>query len=169
MSIYADHDNRPIAEGSTAYLKGYRLGNTPQVVASGELRYSGAKMWTAAVSVNYVGSNYIDISPVRRMRRVMDYATSPEALAQMTAQERFGDATTINLFVSKTFRIKSSYLTLSGSVNNLANRRHIVYSGYEPLRMVRTGSGLDRTVAPMASRYYHAYPRTYYLTINFRF
>ena len=61
------------------------MGNTPQVVASGELRYSGAKMWTAAVSVNYVGSNYIDISPVRRMRRVMDYATSPEALAQMTA------------------------------------------------------------------------------------
>lgn len=169
VSIYADHDNRPIVEGSTAYMKGYRLGNTPQVVASGELRYSGARMWTAAVSVNYVGSNYIDISPVRRMRRVMDYATSPEALAQMTAQERFGDATTINLFVSKTFRIKSSYLTLSGSVNNLANRRHIVYSGYEPLRMVRTGSGLDRTVAPMASRYYHAYPRTYYLTINFRF
>ena len=75
-------------------------------------------MWTAAVSVNYVGSNYIDISPVRRMRRVMDYATSPAALAQMTAQERFGDATTINLFVSKTSRIKSSYLTLSGSVNN---------------------------------------------------
>ena len=155
--------------GATAYLKGYKLGGSPQTVASGELRYSGRRMWTAAVSVNYAGRNYIYISPVRRMRRVLDYATSPEALQEMTSQEQFGDATTVNLFLSKTFRLGSHYLTLSGSVNNLANRRRIVYSGYEPLRMVRTGSGLDRTVAPMASRYYHAYPRTYYLTLNYRF
>lgn len=167
--IYADRDNRPVAVGATAYLKGYKLGGSPQTVASGELRYSGRRMWTAAVSVNYAGRNYIYISPVRRMRRVLDYATSPEALQEMTSQEQFGDATTVNLFLSKTFRLGSHYLTLSGSVNNLANRRRIVYSGYEPLRMVRTGSGLDRTVAPMASRYYHAYPRTYYLTLNYRF
>lgn len=43
VSIYADHDNRPIAEGSTAYLKGYRLGNTPQVVASGSCAILGPK------------------------------------------------------------------------------------------------------------------------------
>ena len=84
--------------GATAYLKGYKLGGSPQTVASGELRYSGRRMWTAAVSVNYAGRNYIYISPVRRMRRVLDYATSPEALQEMTSQEQFGDATTVNLF-----------------------------------------------------------------------
>ena len=61
--IYADRDNRPVAVGATAYLKGYKLGGSPQTVASGELRYSGRRMWTAAVSVNYAGRNYIYISP----------------------------------------------------------------------------------------------------------
>ena len=103
------------------------------------------------------------------MSRVFDYAASPEDLEQLVTQERFPEAFTINLFAYKTFRLGRGYLTVSGSVNNLANRRRIVYSGYEQMRLKRTGTGVNRSIEPFGSKYLYAYPRTYYLTMSFRF
>lgn len=76
---------------------------------------------------------------------------------------------TVNLFLSKTFRVGGGYLSLTGSVNNIANRTNIVYSGYEQMRVLKTGTGTDRSFSPFASKYYYGYGRTYYLTVNYRF
>lgn len=166
---FSDKDNSQIAARVRSYLKGYKLSGSPQRTASVELRYSGRKMWLLSVSVNYTGHHYIAPNPIRRMKRVCDYAASPEILDRMTAQERFPDATVVNLFMSKTFRIFSRYLSFTLSINNLADKRNIVYSGYEPMRLAKSGTGINRSVEPFASKYTYAYGRTYYATANFRF
>lgn len=169
VRIYSDKDGSVVASDARSYLRGYRLGGSPQRVAAAELSYQGVRMWRVAVSVNYVADNYVSLSPLNRMSRVFDYAASPEDLERLVAQERFPEAFTINLFAYKTFRLGRGYLTLSGSVNNLANRRRIVYSGYEQMRLKRTGTGVNRSIEPFGSKYLYAYPRTYYLTMSFRF
>lgn len=169
VRIYSDKDGSVVAPDARSYLRGYRLGGSPQRVAAAELGYQGVRMWRVALSVNYVADNYVSLSPLNRMSRVFDYAASPEDLERLVTQERFPEAFTINLFAYKTFRLGRGYLTVSGSVNNLANRRRIVYSGYEQMRLKRTGTGLNRSIEPFGSKYLYAYPRTYYLTMSFRF
>ncbi len=169
VRIYSDKDGSVVASDACTYLRGYRLGGSPQRVAAAELSYQGVHMWRVALSVNYVADNYVSLSPLNRMSRVFDYAASPEDLERLVTQERFPEAFTINLFAYKTFRLGRGYLTVSGSVNNLANRRRIVYSGYEQMRLKRTGTGLNRSIEPFGSKYLYAYPRTYYLTMSFRF
>lgn len=169
VRIYSDKDGSVVAPDARSYLRGYRLGGSPQRVAAAELGYQGVRMWRVALSVNYVADNYVSLSPLNRMSRVFDYAASPEDLERLVAQERFPEAFTINLFAYKTFRLGRGYLTVSGSVNNLANRRRIVYSGYEQMRLKRTGTGVNRSIEPFGSKYLYAYPRTYYLTMSFRF
>lgn len=169
VRIYSDKDGSVVAPDARSYLRGYRLGGSPQRVAAAELSYQGVRMWRVAVSVNYVADNYVSLSPLNRMSRVFDYAASPEDLERLVTQERFPETFTINLFAYKTFRLGRGYLTVSGSVNNLANRRRIVYSGYEQMRLKRTGTGVNRSIEPFGSKYLYAYPRTYYLTMSFRF
>ena len=123
----------------------------------------------ASLSVNYAADHYTTVSPLNRMGRVYDYAASPEDLRALTEQERFPEAFTIDLFVSKSFRLGSRYLSVSAAVNNLANRKEIVYSGYEQMRLRKSGTGLNQSITAFGSKYLYAYPRTYYLTVNFRF
>lgn len=169
LTIYEDKSGTVIAQSLPVFLKGYHPGGSPQQLATGELRYA-ARGWMASLSVNWAGGRYVTLNPLRRTRRVCDLALAPEIADALRAQERLGDATTIDLFASKTFRLgKKQVLILSASVDNLANRRRIVYSGYEPWRISRTGTGVNRTIGPFDSRYLYAYGRTYYLTVNYRF
>ncbi|MBC5615915.1 MULTISPECIES: hypothetical protein [Alistipes] len=169
VRILSDKDGSVIADRARSLLKGYRLGGSPQRIASAELSYRGAKLWMASLSVNYAADHYTTVSPLNRMGRVYDYAASPEDLRALTEQERFPEAFTIDLFVSKSFRLGSRYLSVSAAVNNLANRKEIVYSGYEQMRLRKSGTGLNQSITAFGSKYLYAYPRTYYLTVNFRF
>ena len=169
LDIYDNKSGETMAESERAYIRGYHPGGTPQRIASAELRYGG-RMWMASVSVNWAGDHYVMLNPLRRTRRVCDRVSVPEIREAFLAQERLGEATTLDLFVSKSFRVgRDGYLSLSVAVNNLANRRTIVYSGYEPWRIARTGDGPERSFTPFDSRYLHAYGRTFYGTLNYRF
>jgi hypothetical protein len=44
----------------------------------------------------------------------------------------------------------------------------IIYSGYEQMRILRQGSGINRTLAPFPSKYLWSYPTTWNLTISYR-
>lgn len=167
--IYSDKSSELVDVRQEAFVKGYRIGGTPQSVVSTELRYSGAKMWLASVALNYAADNYISLNPLRRMKRVFDNVKFPEQMAALTSQECFAPAVTVNIFLSKTFPIGSGYLSVSGSVNNITNRKDIVYSGYEQMRLTKSGTGINRALLPFASKYYFGYGRTYYLTVNYRF
>ena len=167
-AIYSDRDGGLI-ERSVSRLKGFFVGESPQRNAAAELRYAGRKMWTASVSVACVGDRYLSPAPSRRMRRAYDYALSGEEVIRLAEQERLPEAFTLDLFLSKTFDLGGRYLSLSGSISNLLDRRDIVYGGYESMRLRVSGADTGRSIAPFASKYLYAYGRTYYLSVNFRF
>ncbi len=168
--IRDDASGAVIAQGTRSYLTGYYVGSTPQCLGVAELRYSGTRMWLASVTFAYMGDNYVDLNPVRRMPRVTDRAGSPERFSALIAQERLPSAMTVDLFVSKTFRLGGTHrLTVNASIRNLLNRRDIVYSGYEPMRVRRVGSGLGSSIAPFDTKYYYSYGRGYYAGLSYRF
>ncbi|MDD3107724.1 MAG: TonB-dependent receptor, partial [Alistipes sp.] len=169
VTILSDKDHQVIAAQTTTLLQGFALGGSPQRVAVGELFFRHPRLWSASVSINYAGDYPLSPSPLRRMRLVYDYATSPEDRAALTRQEYLPEAVTVDLFVMKSFRMGTHYLSLSASVRNLFNRRRNVYSGYETLRVRKSGTGLNQSVTAFPSKYLYAYPRTYYLSLFFRF
>lgn len=169
IRITTQKEGRVVIDGTPAYVKGYSLGGSPQRVAAAELSYRGVGMWYVSLSANYVGDHYVTMNPIWRTRRVYDWVQSPELKRELISQERLPDGVTLDLFVSKTFRWRERYLSVNGSIHNLTDRRTIVQSGYEPMRLLKKGVGVNRTYAPAASRYYYAYGRTYYMTVSFRF
>ena len=54
-------------------------------------------------------------------------------------------------------------------LRNLLGDADTVYSGYESLRVRRIRSGDALYFAPHATRYTYAYPRSFYLTISYKF
>lgn len=165
--IWTDLDRKQRVEGSRARLKGYNIGGTPQSLFSADVRYSGSYGWLATLSVNYMADSFVNINPIRRMDRTTIGAGSPERLDELTRQERLPTATTVNLFMLKSLKIKSSDIYVIASVNNLLNNRNIVYSGYEQMRLKRLST--DGSYAPFPSKYLFSYGRTFYLAVNYKF
>ena len=69
----------------------------------------------------------------------------------------------------KSFYFGRSRLTASLMLRNLLGDADTVYSGYESLRVRRIRSGDALYFAPHATRYTYAYPRSFYLTISYKF
>ena len=69
----------------------------------------------------------------------------------------------------KTFWFDRSRLTASLILRNLLGDGNTVYSAYESQRVRRIRSGDTLCYAPHATRLTYAYPRSFYLTISYRF
>ena len=76
---------------------------------------------------------------------------------------------TLDAALFKSFRFERSRLTASLMLRNLTGEADTVYGGYESLRVRRIRPGDDTLYAPHASRYTYAWPRSFYLTISYRF
>ncbi|MCC8089058.1 MAG: hypothetical protein LIO79_07330 [Rikenellaceae bacterium] len=159
-----------LLRNGTSMLSGYRLGNGPQSVMSVEARYTFPQWWRLGVSLNYVGDNYVSVNPVRRMTRITDVAASQEILAELLEQEKLDDAFTVNVTLSKNFRLKNgSYIGLWGVANNILNRKDIRYTGYEQMRLYRTSNGSNNLYYPFPSRYLYAYGINFNITLSYGF
>lgn len=166
--IYDDALLRPYVENSRTYLNGYRIGNTPELAASAELRYN-MYGFTASLTLNYMGRRYVTANPLRRMERAYNLTDSPERFNEFVTQEKLSDAVTADLFLMKSFDLRKGAMTLLLSVNNLLNKKDIIYSGYEQMRVMRRGTGLNRHYVPFDSKYLYSYQRSFYLSATYRF
>lgn len=167
VTVLSDVDNEPVLTDAESYMGGCRIGGTPQFTALAGVNYFGAKGWGARASAGYAAGRYVDPMPLRRTERMARQGgSSHELFDAFTAQERLGDAFTLDLALFKTFYFEESRLTASLSVRNLLGGRDVVYSGYESLRVRRLGEGL---YAPHDTRYTYSYPRSFYLTVSYRF
>ncbi len=168
VKIYNDAMLTPYVEDSRTYLTGYRVGNTPELATSAELRYN-VYGFTTSLTFNYMGRRYVAANPLRRMERAYMLTDSPESFREFVAQEKLPDAMTVDFFIMKTFDIKDNALTVFLAVDNLLNRKDIIYSGYEQMRIMRLGSGLNQHYVPFDSKYLYSYPRSVYLSASYRF
>ncbi|MBK7667758.1 MAG: hypothetical protein IPJ32_10700 [Sphingobacteriaceae bacterium] len=55
-----------IFKDRTTYLKNYKVGGSPQLVAGFGYKYNGKKFWFAGINLNYFDEIYIEPNPDRR-------------------------------------------------------------------------------------------------------
>lgn len=134
-TIVRNNTSTPLAENRTIYLKNYRLGGTPQTLGSLGFKYSGKQFWFAGLNVSYFDDYYVEVNPDRRTAEALDkYVVSDPQWEEILDQEKLPSAFLLNAFAGKSFKIKSSYLNINLSINNLLNDQTIKATGYEQLR-----------------------------------
>lgn len=147
-----------------------KIGGTPHVAVSAFLTYFASRGWVASCGVNYAGLRYVEPSFVRRTERVLRQGSvSPEIYSQFLAQQRLGDAVTVDASLSRWFRVGQSRMSLTLSVKNLLNKGDIVYSGHESSRIRHYRSGANTIFAPQDDIITYSYPRTYYGVVSWKF
>ena len=188
ITIYTDTANTLLADHIESQTKDLSLGNAPQIAITAGLSYYN-KGWWASINANYAGLRYIEPSAVMRTERVLAMTISPEKRANLLAQERLGDAFTLDLSLSKSIYLsrlsKKIYSTSAAprfedkhprsrlifriGVRNLLGSTNIVYNAYESSRLQRHTLAGEKIYNRQASRYMYAYPRTFYASATFAF
>lgn len=175
VSLYADNDNSLLCDRAVAHMGGVRLGNAPQVALSANVAYMN-KGWGARLTANCAALRYVVAEPMRRTDRVSRQGSvSKEIFERFTEQERLPDAVTMDVAAWKSFRLRSrrdenyTRFVVSLSVRNLLGSKNMVYSARESLRIYRRTIAGDYLYEPFPTRYTYAYPRTYYLSVSYRF
>lgn len=168
VDIYSENTLQKYVEGARSYLKGYHTGRSPGSLFVARLSYNGSGL-SGGLTFNYIGMRYVAPSPLRRMQRAWNLALTDEATADFVAQEKLGDAFTVDFSIMKSFRVRASGLTLFLSASNLLNNRDIVYGAYEQMRITRRGSGVNAVWVPMGNKYLYSYGRTWYLSATWSF
>jgi hypothetical protein len=164
-TLCADIDNSVVSEGIVCYMSGLKTG-TPEMVTAVELTYSDRNYLRASLTGEWMGSRYVAINPLYHSSRVTGISPSPEVMRKFTEQESLPDAFTLGLSLSKGFVLSKGYLRVVASVRNILSSP-IIYSGYEQMRILRSGSGINRTLLPFPSKYLWSYPVTWNFTISY--
>lgn len=170
ITVLSDVDNTPVDRYAVSHMGGCRVGGAPQWTGCAELGYFGPKGWGCRLSAGFAGGRYVEPQPLRRTERLARQAgTTPEAFAAFTGQERLRDAWTVDAALFKTFRFERSQLSATLMVRNLTGADDAAYGGYESLRVQHLRAGDETFYRPQATRYTYMYPRSFYLTISYRF
>ena len=170
ITVISDVDNSVVDARAVSHLNGCTPGGAPQLTACAELGYFGPKGWGFKTSAGYAGARYVEPSLLRRTERIARQGgTTREMFDAFTRQQRLGDAFTLDAALFKTFWFDRSRLTASLILRNLLGDGDIVYSAYESQRVRRIRSGDTLCYAPHATRLTYAYPRSFYLTVSYRF
>lgn len=170
LAVLSDVDNAAVDTRAVSRMGGCETGGAPQLTATAELAWFGAKGWGCRASAGYAGRRYVEPMPLRRTDRIAGQGgVTREAFDAFTRQERLPDAFTLDASVFKSFYFARSRLIAALMLRNLTGNADTVYSAYESLRVRRIRSG-DRTLyTPHATRCTYAWPRSFYLTISYRF
>ncbi|MDO7171035.1 TonB-dependent receptor [Mariniflexile sp. AS56] len=161
-----------------AHLKNYKLAAGPQSAYSVGFEYQDPDYWWFGATANFFSNTYIDITPLTRSSNFNtdvdgqpfnDYdETQAKALLK---QERFDGYMLVNLTGGKSWRIKSKYVGLFASVNNLLDAVHKT-GGFEQsrnanFREIRDDIALAKPV--FGSKYWYGRGTTYFVNMNYRF
>lgn len=146
------------------YWKNFHVPGTPQVAATAGLKFN-YNYWYVNINANYFDKIYCDLNPERRTttaRGALD--ENSELYHQVVDQTRLKGQFTMDVSVSKSWRLKGGYLIgFNASVTNLLNNKKLVTSAWEQYRFDYT----DYNVNKFANKYYYAFGTTFYLGINF--
>ena len=95
----------------------FYVGGVPQIAGTFGIRYF-IKYWFLGANLNGFARNYIDAAPLRRLAssytEVTPYNQYYDAFKQLTTQERFPAAYTLDLSIGKIF-----YLPGRQSINSI--------------------------------------------------
>jgi hypothetical protein len=167
-----------------SFLKGYKLGGTPEKAYSIGIQYNDPKYWWVGLNANYLTDNFIQISPLLRTKNfyldsygipfnseVTGEQISNKEIGSLLRQEKLSPPFLVNLVGGKSWKWNAAYLSLFLSANNLFGT---VYKtgGFEQSRNANyPGFYKDRKLEfPLfGSKYWFGKTASYFLILSYRF
>lgn len=149
----------------TVYWKNFHVAGSPQVATTAGLKFNH-KYWWVTINANYFDKIYCDLNPERRTsdaRGTMD--ENSELYHRVADQERLKGQFTMDLSVSKSWKVKRSIIGFNLSISNLLNNKNLVTTAWEQYRFDYNDYNVDK----FGNKYFYAFGTTFYLGINFSF
>lgn len=149
----------------TVYWKNFHVAGTPQAASTIGLKFNH-NYWWVTVNANYFDKIYCDLNPERRTsaaRGSLDADT--ELYHQIADQTRMKGQFTLDLSVSKSWKIKRYLIGINASVTNLLNNKNLITTAYEQYRFDYYSYNPNK----YANKYYYAFGTTFYIGLNFTF
>ena len=164
-NVYRDNTEEVLLENSTIYLQNYKVGGMPQSAASLGLNYRSNKYWMLGVDLAYYRDIYLDPNPGRRTAEaVQNYVNTDPQWNEILGQTRLDDGYALNLFFTKSYRIKGkNFLRLNANINNATNNRNFRTGGFEQLRYD------TQVINKFPPRYGYMYGFNYFLMGSYQF
>lgn len=171
-AFYADDLDTVLPE-QTVYFNGLHLATGPQIAGSMKVSYNSKQYWMASVSLNYFDKRYTDPSPIRRTDLGLEgVVVNSDQYYKILKQEIIPSAMTVDLFFRKSFMInkyiksikKRMYFDLNFNINNVLDKKDLVFSSYEQLRFDKNNHTDDK----FPNKYDYMPGRTYMINFIFR-
>lgn len=147
----AQYKNRPTAyisyenglypdTESTAYLKNYYLGGSPQQAYNLGIDWAAPHSWFFSLNGSWMGDTYMYLSPMRHF--YMDGIVSAgdteadimSKLKEITRQDKLKDAFVLNASIGKVLYTSFGSVNFNLNINNILNNRNIQVWGQQQNR-----------------------------------
>lgn len=154
-----------VSASHPVYFKNFHVAGTPQIAGTLGLKFNH-NYWWANVNVNYFDGIYVDMNPERRTtaaRGTLD--ANSELYHAIADQTKLKGQFTLDLSLSKSWKIKRYLIGFNVSVSNVLNNNNLVTTAWEQYRF----DYKENNVNKFPIKYYYAFGTTFYAGINFTF
>jgi hypothetical protein len=147
------------------YWRNFFLAGSPQVAATAGLKFN-YNYWWVNINANYFDRIFCSINPDRRTP-MATHGLDPnsEEYHQIVDQTRLKGQFTLDISVSKNWRIKRYSIGFNLNVSNVIYNKNLITTAWEAYRFD------FRTLNPetFQNKYYYAFPTTFFARFNFAF
>lgn len=169
-------NTNPVFDFGTAILKNYKIAGTPQQAYSLGFEYRDPHYWWVGANINYLNEMYIDVAPIARtsvfFRNPATGFNFPEATEErareLLRQEKLPGVELLNLSAGKSWRLKTKYIGLFASVNNVLDVKYKT-GGFEQSRNVNfreLNQDVSSGTPSFGPKYYYGFGRTYFVNMT---
>jgi hypothetical protein len=166
--VYSNAENGTDISGvgqdvkQTVYWKNFFVAGSPQAAGTLGIKFNH-KYWWVNINANYFDRIYCDINPVRRSS--LNIPENDPNYHLITDQTRMKGQFTLNVSVSKSWRIKRYTIGFNINVTNITNNQNLVTNVWENYRF----DYKDYNPEKYPNKYYYAYGATFLAGFNFTF
>jgi len=149
--------------------KNYFVAGSPQVAGTIGIKFNH-DYWWVNINANYFDKIYCQITPSRRTSDFAGYfhLDDPKELEeyhQITDQARMKGQFTLDISVSKSWRIKRYTIGFNINVTNVTNNKNLVTNAWENYRFDNTAYNPTK----FGIKQYYAFGTTFFAGFNFTF
>jgi hypothetical protein len=149
----------------TVCWKNYFVAGSPQVATTLGLKFN-YKYWWVNINANYFDRIFCDLNPERRTIDLLGNMDKNDPVyRQIADQTRLKGQFTLDVSVSKSWRIKRYTVGFNVSATNITNNKNLVTSGWEQYRFDYKELNTEK----FQNKYYYAFGTTFYAGFNFTF
>jgi len=153
----------------TVYWKNYFIAGSPQIAGTLGLKFN-YNYWWVNINCNYFDRIFCDLNPERRTSEVLGTfdLTDPaqaEQYRNIAGQTRLTGQFTLDISVSKSWRIKRYTIGFNINVTNITNNKNLITNAWEQYRYDFKGYSNEK----FQNKYYYAFGTTFFAGFNFTF